>query len=250
MPSTPALRATRSSSNPNNSISLTDVKLWIESSEAKILSSLGSDLSKISGLLECLTKRVEDVELKNVKLERRCALLEGNNSVLSAELKRLRDSTENLKSEILEDAVKESINRGRRLQSLVIQGVPESLTGSLEERKRYDIGQMKRILCELELPESVVSDVRRVGRKRSDGSRLMVVRMCDYDSRMKILSKSKSLKNSHSMRQVFIKPDMTPMQQAQDKCLRDTLRERRANGEDVIIFRGEVRARSDIQNFH
>ena len=40
------------------------------------------------------------------------------------------------------------------------------------------------------------------------------------------------------------------MQQAQEKKLRDELRDRRANGEDVVIFRGRIRTRSDLQNFH
>lgn len=250
MPGTPAQRATRSASNPSNSVSLSDVKLWIERSETKILSSLGSDLSKISSLLESLSKRVEHIELRNAALEERCSELEGNNAILSSEVSRLKKLSDNLRSDILEESVSESLQRSRRLQSLVVQGVTESQTGTVEERNRHDLEQLKEIMNVLELPGSVVSHVRRVGRKRTDGTRNILARIGDVDSRMKILSKSKSLRNSTSFSRVFIKPDLTPMQQAHDKRLRDELRERRANGEDVVIFRGCVRVRSDIQNFH
>lgn len=249
MPNTPSQRTTRSSSNPSNSNFLSEVKLWIESSEAKIVSTLRDDLTKISGLLESLSKRVEDVELKNAALESRCATLEKNNSFLSAELSKLRSFSTSLGSEILEESVRESQNRIRRLQNVVVQGVPEAPTGSLEERKCRDLEQFEGVLREMEISDYVISDVRRVGRKRSDGSRLMLVRMGNVDCKMRILNKSKCLKNSQSMNRVFIKPDLTPMQQAQDKRIRDELKRRRTNGEDVTIFRGRVMERSELQNF-
>lgn len=241
---------TRSGSNPNNNTSLSEVKLWIESSEAKILSSLKVDLTKISSMLESLSKRVEDVELRNAALQERCSTLEKDNSTLSTELSKVRAFSINLGPQILEESVKESENRSRRLRNIVVQGVSESPTGSLEERKRWDLERLEDILREMQISDCVVSDARRIGRGRSDGSRLLLVRLGDVDCRMKILAKSKCLKNSQSMSRVFIKPDLTPMQQTQEKRLRDELKERNANGEDVVIFRGCVRARSEIRNFH
>ena len=132
----------------------------------------------------------------------------------------------------------------------MIQGGPESDSGSLEDRARHDAARVDELLREIGASETNISNVRRVGRKRKDGSRLLLLRVADPDGRRRILSKSKSLRNSSSMSRVFVKPDLTPMQQAQEKKLRDELRDRRANGEDVVIFRGRIRTRSDLQNFH
>lgn len=250
MSETSSQRLTRSASNPNNAPTLSDVKSWIESSESKILSSLRSDLDHITGILESLSRRVENIEQKNVALEKRYEELVKENSKLSEELSKMRDMSTSSKLEILEESVAESQNRMSRIQNIVLQGVPESDTGSVDDRMRQDTERVNEVLREIGVSDTAISNVRRVGRKRKDGSRLLLVRVADVDGKRRILAKSKTLRNSSSMSRVFVKPDLTPMQQAHDRRLRDELRDRRAKGEDVVIFRGHIRARSDLQNFH
>ena len=200
MPVTPSQRMTRSSSNPNNSLNLSDVKNWIESSESKILSSLKSDICKITNMLESLSQRVDGIESKNSHLERRCEALEKENSDLKEEITNLSTS---LKSEVFEAAVTESDNRMRRLHNIVIQGLPELVTGTLDERKSHDTEQVRRVVQEMGVLDSVIADVRRVGRKRKDGARLVVFKVTNIDSKREIFSKSRALRNS-PFRHVFV----------------------------------------------
>ncbi len=249
MPLTPSQRTTRSSSNPNNSATLSDVKSWIDNAESRILSSLRSDLEGISEKLSSLSRRLEEVEARNSGLEERCQVLERKNAILSTQLSELKEMPNALKSELLEESLVESQGRMIRQQNIVIQGLQESDAGSLDDRHRHDIVSVKRVVCKLGVTDEVISDVRRVGRKRRDGARLVVVRMADIHSKRRLLANAKSLKNSPSFKHVYVKPDLTPMQQAIEKRLRDELRERRTKGENVVIFRGSVRSRSDLQNF-
>ena len=135
---------TRSTSNDN--VNLSNIKLLIENSEAKIVSTLKSDLSKISELLQSLTRRVEEVVTKNVCLEKRFDTLEKDNLIISTELSNLKNSCIVLKSEfnqMFEASANESLNRMKRLHNLVIQGVPEIATGSLDDRIRHDFGSVE-----------------------------------------------------------------------------------------------------------
>ena len=49
--------------------------------------------------------------------------------------------------------------------------------------------------------------------------------------------------------EVFRFQDLTPVQQAESKRLRQILKERRDKGEDVVIFRNKITKRDDIKNF-
>ena len=88
-----------------------------------------------------------------------------------------------------------------------------------------------------------------MGQRRKDGSCILIVKVADADCKRKILNRSKSLKSSASLKNVYIKPDLPTAQQMNDKRLRDELKVRRDKGEDAVIFRGNIIARSNLPNF-
>ena len=64
------------------------------------------------------------------------------------------------------------------MDSLIIQGIPETHDGSLDDRKRADKEQFQIMMREIDMDEiCTVSDCRRVGKLRADGSRLIKVRV-------------------------------------------------------------------------
>ena len=73
--------------------------------------------------------------------------------------------------------------------------------------------------------------------------------MFDKDKKWEILRRSRCLKGSR-FDGVFIKADLTPFQQERDKQLRNDLKRRKENGEDVVLFRDGIRRRTDVRNFH
>ena len=106
------------------------------------------------------------------------------------------------------------------------------------------------IMDELHVSNPDLSEFRRVGKKPKFGPRLLKVRVNNVQKKSEILSKSRLLRNSKRFKKVYVRPDRTPMQQEHDKQLNAELYARRQDGEDVILFKGRVIARSDMQNFH
>ena len=152
--------------------------------------------------------------------------------------------------------VSEFQNRLSRSENIIIQGVPEAISGTLLERKSHDEALVNKIFCEIgvvphdcQASTTCTVDFHRIGKKRKDGSRLLKVKVKTREKKVEILRKAKSLRTSDSFKQVFIRPDLTPMQLEEDKRLRREVRERKLRGEDVLIVKGRVILRSDLQNF-
>ena len=236
MPTSPSQRNTRSRSN-----SLDDVK-------SEIITAFKEELNQVSMKLDTLIKRVKDVE-------------ESVSSILKtqerqgAEIDSLKEALARATAEKL-SVFDEIEDRDRRRTNLIISGLEEK-DGSVEERKEWDKSNTVKLLTHLGIIaenagvsyEDVVTTSYRVGRHRPDGNRLLKVVCKDQAAKKDILGKAKELRSNSTYRNVYINPDLTPMQQEESKRLRTELRSRRDKGEDVIIRRGKIISRS-LQNFH
>ena len=61
-----------------------------------------------------------------------------------------------------------------------------------------------------------------------------------FRSRRAILSRAKELRKSREFRQVFVAKDLTHEERERDRKLREELKEKRQQGESVIIRNGEI----------
>ena len=171
-------------------------------------------------------QKAQDVEVKNLKEQVRC----------------LTEDYSNILNEVEE--------RERRRPNLVIAGLQEKEEGSVEERKKWDAERVDDLFRELnDFTCSVVSSVYRIGKINSSGPRLLKVVCRDVDSKRSLLRKSKDLRDSVTFKNVYVNPDLTPMQQKENKRLRQELRSRRELGEDVIIRQGRIVEKGLRQNF-
>ena len=120
----------------------------------------------------------------------------------------------------------------------------------MEERRGYDEGAVKSILEEIDADDYSYEKCYRIGQPKSNGIRLLRVIGFDEDDRNKILRKVKSLRDNESFRGFYVNPDLTPIQQREAKKMRDQLKERRKNSEEVVIYRGKITIKSEIKNFN
>lgn len=184
---------------------------------------------------------------KLTSLENRMELFQNQLSLVSEEQKRQSDEIETLKRrfEEMDGLITEEVTqRLNRRKNIIIRGLAEG-TGSVEERVLADGEAVQTILKELKIRDQSVIEMKRLGRPPSKGSRLLKVVLSSETTKRDCLRKARSLKQS-SFENVFIQPDLTPSQQRADREKRRRLKTMRDSGQDVVLYRGEIRLRSDL----
>ena len=217
-------RSTRSNSNSSTGITLADIKALIEGSD--ILNSLKEGIDDVKTTLAELTKRVDMIDNRTTALEKKFSELE--------------DDRESLLAEIEE--------RGRRRPNLIISGIAERVDGTLEERKQWDKSHVEEIFKDLgELNNDHISHIFRIGNLNSKRPRLLRIVCSDIKTKSAVLLRAKTLRSMPQHENVYINPDMTPMQQEQNKRLREEFKCRRSQGEDIVIRRGKIVPKKNFQ---
>ena len=133
------------------------------------------------------------------------------------------------------------LDKEQRKMNLVIHNMDESSGADARERARKDADKFKTMVREgLKL---VVNTTKcfRVGKKKDDKPRLLIITLEDLDTKHEILRNARDLRNSAEYDNIYITPDMTKLEREQGKKTRDELAQRRNAGEkDLVIFRGKI----------
>lgn len=95
--------------------------------------------------------------------------------------------------------------------------------------------------------DSIVKEVQikfqvlgRIGRK-SEIPRPVRIKLVDVEDRRRVLSRARNLKKEEGMERLYIVPDLTKVQQEEDKRLRNEVKRLREAGEtNVKIVKGVV----------
>ncbi len=138
----------------------------------------------------------------------------------------------------------EVTERHKRRNNIIIRGLAESV-GSIQERMESDRQLVQEVLSEMKIHEAPIASISRVGKTNGDGSRLMKVVLPTETLRQECIQKSRILRNTR-FREVFVHPDRTPSEQKADQDQRRKLKAMRDAGQDVVIYRGEIRLRGDL----
>jgi PHD-finger len=137
--------------------------------------------------------------------------------------------------------VVEEMEREKRKNNLVLMGVPE------EGNDGEGTEKVAEVINGL-IPEAKV-DFVLVGRigKKENGTRPIRIRVEDQSHRRKLLGRAKDLKSMEGLGRIYIVPDLTRVQQLEDKKLRDEVKRLRATGErGVKIEKGVVVVRNGV----
>lgn len=134
-----------------------------------------------------------------------------------------------------------------RKSNLIINGLREREDGSLQERETHDRNEIAQLATVLGVTDLKVSEVMRLGHSQSRKPRSKKIKCADYDARQKLLFNSKRLRSHEKFMRTYVNPDLTKLQQSWNRKLRAELKQRRDNGEDVVIRSGNVVPRTNPQ---
>ena len=211
----------------NASVSNTDAASFLTVLDAKLKERLDPFLEKVTSL------------------SNEISALKQKTDALEFDLRKLGNVDDVLFSKVFD----EFSERSRREKNIIVSGIDESASGTLDERMANDAERIAAMLrCVGSSADSVV-DIRRLGKPGSGGRRLLRVTLSSTDSKFSVLRNAKLLRNDPDFRGVYINHDRTKMQQAQYKALREEVKLRKDLGEDPVIYRGKVVNRMDRRNF-
>ena len=142
--------------------------------------------------------------------------------------------------------MEEKVEKEKRECNVVFHNIPESLSEDTEERKKFDEERVNEVVEYLDIDEKQEKlKPVRLGKKTGvpeERPRLMKVTLNNTRTRMRVLSNAKKLCSTKEkvLSVIYITPDMTPKEREASKKLREELKKRRLEGEDVIIRGGKI----------
>jgi hypothetical protein len=233
MPQTPVQRSTRSGSNAS-SLNLNDIKALIESSQADFLKSVKAEMLKYGEMFQSLLHKFDEMVKQNGELVSRVSELEGQVAAL----------TEAQQSEPAssppEDAFREFEERYKRRKFVIVSGLPEACSGTLEERCAQDRRSVESLIQKTGVRSFEFKNVSRIGALNSRRPRLLKFKCSSLEMKIALLRASRNLRRHADCESIYISPDLTRLQRERDRVLRTELRIRRQAGERVVIRAGKI----------
>ena len=203
------------------------------------------DRNLVAELEESLTRKLEPVLHRMTQITESVQDLKNEVANLKQNYHDLITSN-SLEAEAL---IREATERFRRQKYLVISGIPEQTTGSIEERRTEDTNAIKELGDALLIEKLEPKEATRIGKLSLGRPRLLRFKCSDKTTRIALLKKSKQLKSQPGYQNIFINPDLTKLQRDTAKELRDELKLRRARGENVVIRNGKISDARQTENF-
>lgn len=132
-----------------------------------------------------------------------------------------------------DDVMYELNDQINRKNNILIMGVKEPKSDSIDERKIYDKGEVLKTikLISVNCPEP--TQIARIGKYKSDGSRAIKVRFESEETAKQILKNKSKLAGTT----IKIFGDQTPYQQTRFKKLKDELNHRTLGGEKNLLLK-------------
>ena len=223
-------------------------------------------LSLLREELSCLKKQLNDELKSTLKKELIEELTSSITNIFRSEIQELKERVKQLSQENerlkadhagqLEELVEEANRRYQKRKNIIISNLPETLSGSVQDRKKDDRNLVQEVAKELDLLPFDIKEVQRIGKIDSKRPRLLCVTCSDESSKHNLLRSGKHLRNSRKFKHCYINPDMTLIQRENNRKLRKELNEKRQQSLDVVIRNGRVVLRQDLpasgngKNFH
>lgn len=128
------------------------------------------------------------------------------------------------------------MDKEKRKFNVVVHNLQESV-GTYTEQAEEDAAMVRRIIKE-ELKLVVrTTKAYRVGKKREDRPRLLIVTFENMDMKTEVLKQSRRLKDSTEWNNLYLTPDLTWSQREDLRKVREELARRRESGEENLVIR-------------
>lgn len=155
------------------------------------------------------------------------------------------------------EVLEERENKQKRVKNLVIYNVKEpSSEMSVRDQKEEDQAVCMDIFAnELKVEATEIVETVRLGKREGNERederrpRPLLVKVSEVETKWDIIKNAKKLKESSktSYRHVYISPDLTPKERAEDKEVREQLKQKREQGERGWYIKNRKLVRG---NFH
>ena len=191
------------------------------------VSILEKSMSKIQETESNLHKFVKDVETQLEKHEKAITTLfnDHKSTQVSATSSPTPSITEESVANIAASITAEQKEKEKRQLNIIVHNITESSASEGPSRKEDDIKKCKS-LFEAHLGITVsIQNAIRLG-KRSDKPRLLKIALNSIQEKSMVLKNKLKLRSSNNppaVRNVFITPDYTPLEQKKNKALRQQL---------------------------
>ena len=205
-----------------------------------------SNMEKLDHTLNCLSARVNEIEQKLTTLDTKQRTQEKEITDIKLSTSKAISDV-NASNEVL---CKETLLRWRKRKSVMVLGIPEASSGSVEDRKIADKTMIEKIANALDIPDLAPEEITRIGKIDSSKPRLIRFKCKSDKKRSLLFSKARLLKRTSDFSAVYIFPDQTRIQRQLGKTLQKELSLRKQSGENVMIKNGRVIERDLVeQNF-
>ena len=217
----------------------------VEAAKAEIMSYIETKIDRMDTKIDSIDNRVRSIENAFLSVKKEMDSLDKQVKSLGMDVDRMKSRAH----ETIDETIDEFQQIQARRCSLIVFGLTERSSGTLLERNEHDLLKLQEVLEEMKMPHIQVKNAQRIGKPRKDGKRLLKLQLTCPSDRQEILQHARKLKHTeHS--EIYINPDLTPRQQQNSRILRKELKERRAAGEQVSIFRGRIVSSEEMKNFH
>ena len=245
----------RSNVNDTILISVGDLRKLVHDEVTKIVAALSRDiahrfddtdrqLSNLNDFNQVLNNKVQSLDSSVCELKQNLISLKNTSTSTNAPTQKVLES--HLSSSdvhlAINNALQENQEKMNKKHNLIFAGIPEPSENDNESES--DTAVINEIHRELGVTVNCVSRVSRLG-KKGPKPRIVLVqyRDSDSDARATILRKAKQLRhlsNDSPLSSVFIIPDLTKKEREDSWKLREELKRRRRNGENVVIRHGAI----------
>ena len=138
--------------------------------------------------------------------------------------------------------INEEKEKSKRKLNLIFHNIAESTKEDGVARKQDDISCVSNILQQYLGLSTKIEKAFRLG-QRKEKPRLLKVSVSSKQEKAMILRNCIKLRNSDNpaiISKIFITPDLTPIEQAANKKLRDELKEKNRDGNFFRIRNGQI----------
>lgn len=230
-------------SNSVDQINSNDLYILLEQQKKDIVDSFTNEIRKVFNKIESLETRILNFENSLYEIRKQQTDQESTIKTLAADI-------QNMKNEYSHALLDEVEQRNWRRNNIIVCGAEELKHGSLKERKEHDEIMIDNMIEDLKISDVEVRNITRIGRMKEGKERLIRIKLSTDDSKTKLLKAAKSLQNIPKYKGIYLNPDRTPVEQHRFALIRKELKDRKEKGEDVVLFRGRVIAKTALpKNF-
>jgi len=123
-----------------------------------------------------------------------------------------------------------------RKNNIILYRVPEHAFGTPAENSNRDISFFKAFCqegIEIEMTDQDVAKTYRLGKKETDKTRPLLIKLKDMEKKLQVMKNLKKLKNAHECyKSISVAHDLTPLQRQHVKILLEQAKEQEASTSD------------------